>query len=670
MNPILLRNDGPIETDIKPYCLDGKDIKTALEDIKNSLLFLSDKIEGEEKIKAIELLTDLIYLRNSISPKFVKCTKSELDKLYKYYKVEVISEDRFSKVSSNRDFLKEINDRTDYIFFNKKRKLTTRIKVFDEEKSIERQRDYEKEVDVILDPDKVYSPIDINNQVDKFSYQEFLRKNIIYKLNRVPLDRMLSLKKGNDMFADCPYYYDIDVSNMFRRKHKKARYYNAFNEYHNRVNEMLDQQKDEKYILDQDSLLRKKQYNGYVVFESDNEMTAKDKASLFYDICSEIDHILKGILYPYQLSESLLYNDDTVVDEENISVEFFKKFNYFTTMYDWDEFNDIENKPKKVDILNAFLYSYMLACKINKKNQEEKKAIKEEQKAMEIKKRAMKKRKKAMEEEANEIEEETKEVEEEKKEVEEEVIEPPKIKFPELKRLDPGNNLYDKYNCEFIRELAEYFETYYELDITDLIIKLSILYIIPLIYSYNDELNDLGTAELTTSILESQRMTTRNIKQLKTIVKQLRKQLIRLGYIYFTFFRFIDSKTYREYDIGFSKFLEYINLNKECDEPRKWYLLIMGFYKDYIEEHKDLIESFFKIPKLQETLNQYFDLCDKLYLICDYMNENPFNTIKLSKNGTTVYDYKKRDWMRGFQDLLSKRKDVILNEKGDESYER
>ena len=38
MNPILLRNDGPIENDIKPYCLDGKDIKTALEDIKNSLL--------------------------------------------------------------------------------------------------------------------------------------------------------------------------------------------------------------------------------------------------------------------------------------------------------------------------------------------------------------------------------------------------------------------------------------------------------------------------------------------------------------------------------------------------------------------------------------------------------------------------------------------------------
>ena len=63
----------------------------------------------------IELLTNLIYLRNSISPKFVKCTKSELDKLYKNYKVEVISEDCFSKVSSNRDFLKEINDRTDYL---------------------------------------------------------------------------------------------------------------------------------------------------------------------------------------------------------------------------------------------------------------------------------------------------------------------------------------------------------------------------------------------------------------------------------------------------------------------------------------------------------------------------------------------------------------------------
>lgn len=629
MNPILLRNDGPIENDIKPYYLDGKDIKTALEDIKNSLLFLSDKIEGEEEVKVIELLTDLIYLRNSISPLFIKCTKSELDKLYKNYKVEVISEDRFSKVNSNRDFLKEINDRTDYIFFNKKRKLTTRIKVFDEEKSIERQRDYEKEVDVILDPDKVYSPIDMNNRVDEFSYQEFLRKNIIYKLNRVPLDRMLSLKKENDMFADCPYFYDIDVSNMFRRKHKTAGYYSVFNEYHNRINNILDQQKDDKYILDQDSLLRKKQYNGYVVFKSDDKMTAKNKASLFYDICSEIDHILKGVLYTYKLSESLLYNDDTIVDEENISVEFFKKFNYFTTMYDWEEFKDIENKPKKVDILNAFLYSYMLACKINKKNQEENKAMKQKHSQ-----------------------------------------EPSKTKSPELKRLDPGSKMYDKYNCEFIRDLAEYFETNHELNRTDLIIKFSMLYTIPIINSYNDELNDLETEELTASISESQRMTTRNMKQLKTIVKQLRKQLIRLGYIYFTFFRFIDSKKYREYDIGFTNFLEYINFNIECDEPKKWYLLIMGFYKDYTEEHKDLIVSFFKMPALHSILESYFNLCEKLYLICDYMNENPFNTIKLSKNGTTIYDYKKKDWMGGFQDLLSRNMDEILNKKGDESYER
>lgn len=629
MNPILLRNDGPIENDIKPYYLDGKDIKTALEDIKNSLLFLSDKIEGEEEVKVIELLTDLIYLRNSISPKFVKCTKSELDKLYKNYKVEVISEDRFSKVSSNRDFLKEINDRTDYIFFNKKRKLTTRIKVFDEERSIERQRDYEKEVDVILDSDKVYSPIDMNNRVDEFSYQEFLRKNIIYKLNRVPLDRMLSLKKDNDMFADCPYFYDIDVSNMFRRKHKTSGYYSVFNEYHNRINNMLDQQKDDKYILDQDSLLRKKQYNGYVVFKSDDKMTAKDKASLFYDICSEIDHILKGVLYTYKLSESLLYNDDTIVDEENISVEFFKKFNYFTTMYDWEEFKDIENKPKKVDILNAFLRSYMLACKINKKNQEEKKAMNQKHSQ-----------------------------------------EPSKTKSPELKRLDPGSKMYDKYNCEFIRDLAEYFETNHELNRTDLIIKFSMLYTIPIINSYNDELNDLETEELTASISESQRMTTRNMKQLKTIVKQLRKQLIRLGYIYFTFFRFIDSKNYREYDIGFTNFLEYINFNIECDEPKKWYLLIMGFYKDYTEEHKDLIVSFFKMPALHSILESYFDLCEKLYLICDSMNENPFNTIKLSKNGTTIYDYIEKDWMRGFQFLLNRNTDKILNEKGDESYER
>ena len=559
----------------------------------------------------------------------MKCTKSELDKLYKNYKVEVISEDCFSKVNSNRDFLKEINDRTDYIFFNKKRKLTTRIKVFDEEKSIERQRDYEKEVDVILDPDKVYSPIDMNNRVNELSYQEFLRKNIIYKLNRVPLDRMLSLKKDNDMFADCPYFYDIDVSNMFCRKYKTAEYYSVFNEYHNRINNMLDQQKDDKYILDQDSLLRKKQYNGYVVFKSDDKMTAKDKASLFYDICSEIDHILKGVLYTYKLSESLLYNNDIVVDEENISVEFFKKFNYFTTMYDWEEFKDIENKPKKVDILNAFLYSYMLACKINKKNQEENKAMKQKHSK-----------------------------------------EPSNIKFPELKKLDPGSKMYDKYNCEFIRELAGVFEKVLGLNRAELIIKFSMLYTLPIINSYNNELNELGVAELTASISDSNKMTTRNMKQLKTIVKQLRKQLIRLGYIYFTFFRFIDSKNFREYDIGFTNFLEYINFNIECDEPKKWYLLIMGFYKDYTEEHKDLIVSFFKMPSLCSILESYFDLCEKLYLICDYMNENPFNTIMLSKNGTTIYDYKKKDWMGGFQDLLSRNTDKILNEKGDESYER
>lgn len=625
MNPILLRNDGPIENDIKPYCLDGKDIKTAFEDIKNSLRCLSDKIEGEEEIKVIELLTDLIYLRNSISPLFIKCTESELDKLYKNYKVEIISEDCFSKVSDNKKNLEEINDRTDFIFFKKKRKLTTRIKVFDEEKSIERQRDYEKEVDVILDPDKVYSPIDMNNRVDEFSYQEFLRKNIIYKLNRVPLDRMLSLKKDNDMFADCPYFYDIDVSNMFRRKHKTAEYHRVFNEYHNRINKMLDQQKDDKYILDQDSLLRKRQYNGYVVFKSDDKMTAKDKASLFYDICSEIDHILKGVLYTYKLSESLLYNDDTIVDEENISVEFFKKFNYFTTMYDWEEFKDIENKPKKVDILNAFLRSYMLACKINKKNQEENKAMKQKHSK-----------------------------------------EPSKPKSPELKRLDPESKMYDKYNCEFIRDLAGFFEKVSGLNRAELIIKFSMIYTINLIESYYDELNDLGTAELTASILDPNKMTTRNKKQLKTIVKQLRKQLIRLGYIYFTFFRFIDSKKYREYDIGFTSFLEYININKECDEPKKWYLLIMGFYKDYIKEHKNLVKN----PSLRITLKSYFDLCKKLYLICDYMNENPFNTIMLSKNGTTIYDYKKNDWMGGFQDLLSRNMDEILNKKGDESYER
>ena len=52
------------------------------------------------------------------------------------------------------------------------------------------------------------------------------------------------------------------------------------------------------------------------------------------------------------------------------------------------------------------------------------------------------------------------------------------------------------------------------------------------------------------------------------------------------------------------------------------------------------------------------------------MNENPFNTIKLSKNGTTVYYYNEIDLMRDFQGQLSRRKNLFLYEKGDESYER
>ena len=83
-----------------------------------------------------------------------------------------------------------------------------------------------------------------------------------------------------------------------------------------------------------------------------------------------------------------------------------------------------------------------------------------------------------------------------------------------------------------------------------------------------------------------------------------------------------------------------------------------------------MIVSFFKMPTLHSILESYFDLCEKLYLICDSMNENPFNTIMLSKNGTTIYDYKKKDWMGGFQDLLSRNTNKILNKKGDESYER
>lgn len=252
--------------------------------------------------------------------------------------------------------------------------------------------------------------------------------------------------------------------------------------------------------------------------------------------------------------------------------------------------------------------------------------------------------------------------------------EPSKPKSPELKRLDPESKMYDKYNCEFIRDLAGFFEKVSGLNRAELIIKFSMIYTINLIESYYDELNDLGTAELTASILDPNKMTTRNKKELKTIVKQLRKQLIRLGYIYFTFFRFIDSKKYREYDIGFTSFLEYININKECDEPKKWYLLIMGFYKDYIKEHKDLVKNpslcSIKMPSLCSILESYFDLCEKLYLICDYMNDNPFNTIMLSKNGTTIYDYNKKDWMREFQNLLSKNMHEILNKKGDESYER
>ena len=61
MNPILLRNDGPIENDIKPYCLDGKDIKNVEKVKDNFVLVFGNEGKGVSQ-KTLELKSEHVLL--------------------------------------------------------------------------------------------------------------------------------------------------------------------------------------------------------------------------------------------------------------------------------------------------------------------------------------------------------------------------------------------------------------------------------------------------------------------------------------------------------------------------------------------------------------------------------------------------------------------------------
>ena len=81
LDAICLRKNGPIKEDIGAFSiLNEKDIKSTYMEKKkefDSLLKLPS-IPDDKKTRIIELLTQLIYLRNYMSPLFVRCKTNDI----------------------------------------------------------------------------------------------------------------------------------------------------------------------------------------------------------------------------------------------------------------------------------------------------------------------------------------------------------------------------------------------------------------------------------------------------------------------------------------------------------------------------------------------------------------------------------------------------------------
>lgn len=658
-----LREDGPITGDIEPLNLDGRDIKIVYDEV----IAKYEKLENVEfigvgKLELINLITDLIYLRNCLSPFYIKCTDEEFETLMKKY-FAVKHEKDFSDIYENLKFFRAAPDSydPDFIFIKRRRRLAVNSKD-----------------GYIIDSNFVFAPIDESYKPKDLSYSNFLNENRIQRLIEVPLHEKLSIKnsESGSEFSESSYFYDISKYTMFKRN-SKAKYFTEFNEYHEGIEKALGNIKyDEKTIRESLDFIHKDNNPGYIVFKSD-EMGAKNKALMFYEVCNCISNILQKFIFTFELKLKHYFKVCEFDKTGSVSIEFFKKFNYFTVMYDWDEFKYIEKKTKRIDVLNSFITCYFRDSIVKFKAEEEARLNRKEANRQELgdaEKAVAERHKIETEDLKNFLCTEP---------VGEKSIDQPKNANRKNNKHDKSNR-YDKSNCDYIRkqsaELEKRLVPYgYSYSKSEWIVLLSVIYVIHLLKNYSEELNAEKLKELIKHLKVCKKVTRKDRKSINDIAKIIKKQIIRLGYIYFTFYKYLDPKNNgSDSKITFDEYCNYINVIKRINvvNPnycRGWYINVLKCYKKYINKHKAIFDKLDVYP----LINTYFKLCNKLLVLSHDIYEkvnyekNPFDSIPVSKNTDITYYYKKElDLLSEYQKNARRILMEILIDRGDEDHER
>ena len=663
-----LREDGPITGDIEPLNLNGRDIKIVYDEVIAKYNELeSNKFKNVEKPELINLITDLIYLRNCLSPFYIKCTDEEFETLRKKYSVVKCEKD-FSDISENLEFFRTQLDSydPDCIFIKRRRRLAVK-----------------SEDGYIIDSAYVYSPIDKSYKPKDLSYSNFLTENSIKRLIEVPLQEKLSIKNSGSAseFSESSYFYDISKYSMFKRN-SKAKYFTEFSEYHEEIEKELGNIKnDEKTIRESLDFIHKNNNPGYIVFKSD-ETRAKNKALMFYEVCYCISKILQSFIFIFEMKLLVFFNACEFGNTDRVSIDFFKKFNYFTVMYDWDEFKNIKCKPKKIDVLNSFITCYFRDSIVKFKAEKEARLEKEEAKRQELS------------DAENDIAKKHRiETEDLRNFMSAEPVGEKSIDLP--KKTDCTSIKYDKGNCDYIRKEAAKLEELvtYGYSKSEWIVLLSVTYVIPLLKNYSKELESLKLKELidelNNKLEESKTVTRDDIKKIKDIAKIIKKQIIRLGYIYFTFYKYLDSKnTGADSIITFDEYHKYLDVVKCINAElrnycRGWYINVLKCYEDYINKHK----AIFHILDIHPLIDTYFNSCNELLKLSHSIYEkvnyekinyekvnyekNPFDSISVSKNTDITHYYnKKLDLLNEYQKNAKRIVIKVLIGRGDKDHER
>lgn len=668
-----LREDGPITGDIEPLNLDGRDIKIVYDEVIAKYNELeSKKFKNVEKPELINLITDLIYLRNCLSPFYIKCTDEEFETLRKKYSVVKCEKD-FSDISENLGFFRTQLDSydPDFIFIKRRRRLAVK-----------------SEDGYIIDSTYVYSPIDKSYKPKDLSYSKFLTENSIKRLIEVPLQEKLSIKNSGSAseFSESSYFYDISKYSMFKRN-SKAKYFTEFSEFHEEIEKSLGNIKyDKNTICESLDFIHKNKNPGYIVFKSD-EMRAKNKALMFYEVCNCLSNILQRFIFSFELKLSDYFYACEFENTESVSIDFFKKFNYFTVMYDWDEFKYIKNKPKKIDVLNSFITCYFRDSIVKFKAEKEARLVKEEAKRQELS------------DAENDIAKKHRiETEDLRNFMSAEPVGEKSIDQP--KKTDCTSIKYDKGNCEYIRKQSAELEkklVTYGYSKSEWIVLLSVIYVIPLLKNYSEELKNEELETLIDKLKRSKTVTRDDRKKIKDIARIIKKQIIRLGYIYFTFYKYLGSKnTGADSIITFEEYHKCIDLVKRINVVnrnycRGWYINVLKCYKDYIDEHntknehnakdehntKNEHNTIFNILDIDPSIDTYFNSCNELLKLSHviYKNvkneKNPFDSISISKNTEIMHYYnKKLDLLSKYNKNVEKVIREVLRDRGDEDHER